>query len=75
LPPVQQGSEFDSLDTAGNSESEKQPVEMSLHGSPRHVQLAGNFSIVATLQQQLDDLLFARTQPNSLLLHRFPPHL
>jgi len=42
---------------------------MGFHGSPRHFELAGNFGVVASLQQQLYDLLFARTEPNSLLLH------
>jgi hypothetical protein len=73
LSPVQQGGEFDSLDTAGNSKTEKQPVEMSFHGSPRHVELAGYFGVVASLQQQLDDLLFAWTEPNGLLFHPILP--
>ena len=46
---------------------------MSFHGSPRHLELAGNLSVVTALQKQLDDLLFARSQPNSLFLHRIPP--
>jgi hypothetical protein len=33
---------------------------MCLHGSARHFELAGDFSIVTTLQKQFDDLLFAR---------------
>jgi len=33
---------------------------MSLHGSARHLELAGDFGIVAALQQQFDNLLFAR---------------
>jgi hypothetical protein len=45
---------------------------MSLHGSPRHLQLTGDFSIVTSLQKQFDNLLFARTEPNSLLLHPIP---
>jgi hypothetical protein len=45
---------------------------MSFHGSPRHLQLSGDFSIVAALQKQFDNLLFARTEPNSLLLHPIP---
>jgi hypothetical protein len=61
LPPVQQGREFDSLDTAGNSEPQKQPVEMGLYRPPRHFQLAGDLGVVTALQQQLDDLLFAWT--------------
>jgi hypothetical protein len=45
---------------------------MSLHGAPRHMELTGDLGIVATLQQQFDNLLFARPQPNSLILHYFP---
>jgi len=37
--------------------------------SPRHLQLAGDFSIVTALQEQLYDLLFARSQPDGLLCH------
>jgi hypothetical protein len=73
LPPIQQGREFDSLNTAGNSETEKQPVEMSFHGSPRHIELGGDFGVVAALQKQVHDLLFAWTEPNSLLLHSISP--
>jgi hypothetical protein len=59
LPPIEQGCEFHSLDSAGNSETEKQPVEMSLHGSARHFELTGNLGIVTALQEQFDDLLLA----------------
>jgi hypothetical protein len=75
LPPIQQGSELYSLDAAGNSETEEQPVEMCLHGSARHVELAGYFCVVTTLQKQFDDLLFAWAQPNGLFFHSGPPHL
>jgi hypothetical protein len=33
---------------------------MCLHSSARHFELACDFSVVTTLQKQLDDLLFAR---------------
>jgi hypothetical protein len=72
LTPIEQGCEFHSLDSAGDSEAEKQPVEMSLHGSARHVELAGDFGVVTALQKQLDDLLFARSEPNGLLRHHYP---
>jgi len=72
LPPVQQGREFHSLDTAGDSETEKQPIEMSFYGSPRHLELTGDLGVVTTLQKQFDNLLFAWAQPNSLLLHPIP---
>jgi hypothetical protein len=45
---------------------------MSLHGTPRHAELVGDLGIVATLQQQFDNLLFARPEPNSLILHQIP---
>jgi len=45
---------------------------MSLHGTPGHIELAGDFGIVASLQKQFDNLLFARPQPNSLVLHQVP---
>jgi hypothetical protein len=73
LPPVEQGRELDSLDSAVDAEAEKQPVKMSLYGSPCHVQLAGNLGVITTLQKQLDNLLFARTEPNGLLLHSYLP--
>jgi hypothetical protein len=69
LPPVQQGREFNSLDTAGNSEPQEQAVKVGFHSSTSHLELAGNLGVIASLQQQFYDLLFARTEPDSLLLH------
>jgi len=48
---------------------------MGFHSSPRHVELSGNLGIVTTLQKQFDNLLFAWTEPNSLILHPIPPPL
>jgi len=48
---------------------------MGFHSSPRHVELSGNLGIVTTLQKQFDNLLFAWTEPNSLILHPIPPLL
>ena len=45
---------------------------MGFYRSPRHVELGGNLGIVTTLQKQVNDLLFARTEPNSLFLHLVP---
>jgi hypothetical protein len=61
LPPIKQGREFHSFDSAGDSEAKEQPVKMRLYGSARHLELAGNLGIVAALQKQFDDLLFARS--------------
>jgi len=46
---------------------------VSFHRAPGHFELAGYLGVVASLQKQLDDLLFARTEPNSLLFHFHPP--
>jgi hypothetical protein len=45
---------------------------MSLDSSPRHLELTGDFGVVTTLQKQLYNLLFARTEPNGLLHHPNP---
>ena len=48
---------------------------MSFHSAPRHLKLSRYFGVVAPLQQQVDNLLFARTEPNSLLFHFILPLL
>jgi hypothetical protein len=73
LLPVQQGSEFHSLDTASDSKTQKQPVEMGFYSSPCHRELGGDFGVITTLQQQFNNLLFARTEPNGLIIHLIPP--
>jgi hypothetical protein len=42
---------------------------MGLHGASGHVQLFGNFRIVAAFEQQIGDLLLAWTQVNGLDFH------
>jgi hypothetical protein len=74
LPPIQQGREFYSLDTIIDSETKKQPVEVSFYGAPRHLELAGNFGVVAALQKQLNNLLFPRTETYFLLRDQIPFH-
>jgi hypothetical protein len=69
LPPVQQGRELYSLNTSGNPEPQEQPVKVGLHSSTCHLELAGNLGVVASLQEQFNDLLLARTEPDDLLVH------
>ena len=45
---------------------------MGFYRPPRHFELLGDLGVIAPLEKQLDNLLFARTQPDSLLLHHFP---
>jgi len=73
LPPVQQGCEFHSLDTAHDSKTQKQPVKVGFYGSHCDIQPACDFGIVTTQQKQFNNLLFTRTEPNGLLSHPFPP--
>jgi hypothetical protein len=44
---------------------------MRLDGSPSHIQLLGDISVIASLQQQLNDLLLASTQTD-LIVHGSP---
>ena len=48
---------------------------MSFHGSPCHIELGGNFGVVAALQKQVNDLLLAWTEPNGLLFHSISPSI
>jgi hypothetical protein len=45
---------------------------MGLDGAPCHLELLGDFCVVAALQQQIGDLLLARGEPNKRFLHRSP---
>ncbi len=45
---------------------------MSLDGSPRHVQLLGDLGVVTALQEQFNNLLLARSEPNGLFSHQVP---
>jgi hypothetical protein len=46
---------------------------VSLHGTACHVELHGNFAVVAALQQQIGNLLFPKAQLDGLFLHANPP--
>jgi hypothetical protein len=48
---------------------------MGFYGSHCHFELGGNFGVVTTLQKQFNNLLFARTESNGLLLHLIPSFL
>lgn len=45
---------------------------MGLDSTPGHIELAGDFGVVTSLQEQFDDLLLSGTQPNGVLLHQTP---
>jgi len=47
---------------------------MSFHSSPCHIELGSDFGVIASLQEQVYDLLFALTETNSLLFHPILPY-
>jgi hypothetical protein len=44
-----------------------------LYGATRHVELSSDFVVVAALQKQLDDLLFALPKADGFFAHSNPP--
>ena len=42
---------------------------MGLDGAFRHVQIAGDFGVVTSLEKQIDNLLFPAPQPAGLFVH------
>jgi hypothetical protein len=44
-----------------DSETQKQAIEVCFDGPARHFEFARDFGVVASLQQQLYDLLLSRT--------------
>lgn len=70
---------MNALDALGDAVTHEQAIEVRLHGTARHVELARDFSVVATLKQELDDLLFARSQPDLvqaafICMHSYSSH-
>jgi hypothetical protein len=69
LSPIEQSREFDPFDSVLDTEAQEQAVEMGLDGAFGHVQIAGNFGVVTSLEKQIDDLLLPASQPVDLLVH------
>jgi len=61
LPPIKNGCEFDSLDTACDCKAQEKTIEVRLYRASGHFELPRNLRIVAALQQQFRDLLLAWT--------------
>jgi hypothetical protein len=69
LPPIKNGREFDSLDTASNCKAQEKTIKVRLHRASGHFELPRDLCVVTTLEQQFRNLLLARTQPNGTLFH------
>jgi hypothetical protein len=69
LPPIKNGREFDSLDTASNCKAQEKTIKVCLDRASGHFELPRDLCVVTTLEQQFRNLLLARTQPNGTLFH------
>jgi hypothetical protein len=69
LSPVEQSRELDPLDSILDFEAQEQTVEIGLDGAFGHVQVTGDFGVVTSLEQQIDDLLLPACQPTELFVH------
>jgi len=58
LSPIEQSRELNPLDAAFDSETEEQAVEMGFDGPLGNVEIASDFRVVTSLEQQSDDLPF-----------------
>jgi hypothetical protein len=61
LPPIKDCCELDSLDTTSDCKAKEKAIKVRLDRASGHLELPGNFRIVATLEQQFRNLLLART--------------
>jgi hypothetical protein len=58
LSPVKQSRELNPLDATFNSKTQKQSIEMRFHCPLGNIQVPGDFRVVTSLKQQIDDLSF-----------------
>jgi hypothetical protein len=56
----------------GDPETQKQTVEMRFNGAARHIELAGDLFVVATLEQQFRNLPFPRSEVDLGFFHWRP---
>jgi hypothetical protein len=54
-----------------NPETHEQAIEVGFYRAPRHIQLLGNFIVIAALQEQFHDLPLP--WPQRFLLHDTSP--
>jgi hypothetical protein len=70
LSPIEQSRELNPLDAALDSETQKQAVEVCFDCALGDIQVASDFRVVASLEQQIDDLPFPRSHLAELLFHK-----
>jgi len=60
LPPIKNCREFDSLDTTSYRKAKEKTIKVRLDRASGHLELPGDFRVVATLEQQFRNLLLTR---------------
>jgi hypothetical protein len=70
LSPIKQSRELYPLDATLDSKPQEQPVEMCFDRSLSNMEILSDFCVVASLQQQINDLLLAGPHFIELLIHK-----
>jgi hypothetical protein len=70
LSPIKQSRELNPLDATLDSEPQKQAVEMRFNRSLGNIQIPGDFRVVTSLKQQIDDLSFPGPHLAVIFFHR-----
>jgi hypothetical protein len=70
LSPIKQSRELYPLDATLDSKSQKQAIEMRFHRSLGDVQVASDFRVVTSLQQQVDNLPLPWSHLAEMFFHK-----
>jgi len=70
LSPIKQSRELYPLDATLDSKSQKQAIEMRFHRSLGDVQVASDFRVVTSLQQQIDNLPLPWSHLAEMFFHK-----
>jgi hypothetical protein len=69
LSPIKQSRELNPLDAALDTKTHKEAVEIGFDRALGHIQIASDFRVFASLEQQIDDLPFPRADLAEVLFH------
>jgi len=56
-----------------DAKTQEEPIKMRFDGAARHIELTGNFFVIAALQKQFCDLPFPRSELDLGVLHVASP--
>lgn len=69
MSPIEHSREFHSLDSAFDSKSDEEAVEISFDGALGNVEIASDFRVVASLEQKIDDLPLPGSHLAEIFVH------